>query len=63
MGIVGKDLNCRVQLFENFCHQRSVEVTGGHKRSNRILKMKKNKQLYWNQIETFNLRHMIIHQG
>ena len=20
MGIVGKDFNCRVQLFENFCH-------------------------------------------
>ena len=30
MGIVGKVFNCRIQLFENFCHKRSLEVTRGH---------------------------------
>ena len=28
-GIVGKVFKCRIQLFENFCHQRSQEVTRG----------------------------------
>ena len=30
MGIVGKVFNCRIQLFENVCHKRSLEVTRGH---------------------------------
>ena len=29
MGIDGKVFNCRIQIFENFCHQRSQEVNKG----------------------------------
>ena len=29
LGIDGKVFNCRNQLFDNFCHKRSLEVTGG----------------------------------
>ena len=30
MGIVGKAFNCIIQLFEIFCHQRSLKVIRGH---------------------------------
>ena len=28
-GIIGKVFKCRIQIFENVCHQRLQEVTGG----------------------------------
>ena len=42
-GIVGTVFECRIQLFENFCHQRSQEVTRGQSRSNGGQKSKMKK--------------------
>ena len=47
MGIDGKVFNCRIQLFENFCHKRSLEVNSGQKKPNGGQKSKCEKNQHY----------------